>query len=64
VYRLTIAGDHGRAGCLLVVDVARYFAGLGIRACYTEISIACRPTRHATVIVQIAPFGHALYISH
>jgi 5-hydroxyisourate hydrolase-like protein (transthyretin family) len=54
--------DHDGTGCLLVIDVARYFAALGVGAGYTEVGIACRRLEGMAVIVTIAPFGHAVYL--
>ena len=60
--RIDHDGDRGGTDCLIVIDVAQYFAALGIGASYTEVGIACRRVESMAVTVKIAPFGHAIYL--
>lgn len=58
--RLALAGNRSADGYRLILNVDPYFAGLGIEAACPEVTVACR--YGGTVVVHVAPFGHAVYI--
>ena len=61
VCRLAVASDDSVSSYRVALDIDPYFTALGIRAACAEVAVAFRG--NANVVVHIAPFGHAVYVT-